>query len=358
MYYSSKRLATNLWDYTAAAAAHASRTTRYWVVGLVSWLLVSVLLRLADEDQGLLALYVSLLLLHGLLLHGFFSFRLLPRLRSKGKRFGGFMLRVFGLVLLSWPVLFGSCMVVTEARDPDECAGFAFLNSLFQLAVTAPLAWALYQRQVRHTQEITGLETELGQTSANLDFLRSQINPHFLFNALNTLYGMALQENSERTAEGIQRLGDMMRFMLHENQQPRILLARKIEYLRHYLDLQSLRIAASPGITLEAHIEDVPDAHWIAPMLLIPFVENAFKHGISLQQKSWIKVSLHHAQGQLYFDIYNSTHVRAEPAHLAESSGIGLANVKHRLALLYPGRHELVIRQTQGEYFVHLTLAL
>jgi two-component system LytT family sensor kinase len=358
MYYTSKRIADKLWTYTAAVSAKSSRATRVMVVGLVCWLLVSLLLYLADEGRGMLSVYVSLLLLQGFLLYNFFLYRLLPRLRSKGKRFGGFMLRVFGLLLLSWPVLFGICMLLTQGRDPDGCAGFAFLTSLFQLAVTAPLSWALYQRQVRRNQEIVGLETELGQTSANLDFLRSQINPHFLFNALNTLYGMALQENSERTAEGIQRLGDMMRFMLHENQQPRILLAREIDYLRNYIELQSLRLVSSPGITLEAHIEDVPDACWIAPMLLIPFVENAFKHGISFQQKSWIKVSLHYASGQLFFDLYNSTHPRPEHDRLAGTSGVGLANVKQRLALLYPNKHELLIRQTQGEYFVHLTLDL
>jgi sensor histidine kinase YesM len=232
------------------------------------------------------------------------------------------------------------------------------LNSIFQLLVTAPLSWVLFQRQARRNQEIAVLETELGQTSANLDFLRSQINPHFLFNALNTLYGMALQENSDRTAEGIQRLGDMMRFMLHENHQPRILLARELEYLRNYIELQSLRIVASPGISIEANIEDVPEASWIAPMLLIPFVENAFKHGISLKRKSWIKITLHCAHGKLYFDVYNSTHPRPEQDRLDEASGLGLANARHRLSLLYPEKHELLIRETRDDYFVHLTLDL
>jgi two-component system LytT family sensor kinase len=356
MYYASKQIADKLWTYTATASAKTSRTTRFVVVGLVSWLLISWLLYIAGEDNGTLSLYLSLLLLHGLLLHSFFFYRFLPQLSAKGKRFGAYALRVVGLLLVSLPILFGIGVALTQ--DPDSSISFALLNTLFQLVITAPLSWALYQRQAKHKQELVGLTTELGQTTATLDFLRAQINPHFLFNALNTLYGMALQENSERTAEGIQRLGDMMRFMLHENQQPRILLAREIDYLRNYIELQSLRLVSSPGITLEAHLEDVPDACWIAPMLLIPFVENAFKHGISFQQKSWIKVSLHYAAGQLFFDLYNSTHPRPEHDRLVAASGVGLANVKQRLALLYPHKHELLIRQTQGEYFVHLTLDL
>jgi len=136
------------------------------------------------------------------------------------------------------------------------------------------------------------------------------------------------------------------------------LLAREIDYLRNYIELQTLRLVSPPGITLEANLEDVPDACCIAPILLIPFVENAFKHGISFQQKSWIKVSLHYAAGQLFFDLYNSTHPRPEHDRLAAASGVGLADVKQRLALLYPHKHELLIRQTQGEYFVHLTLDL
>ncbi|MDB5235840.1 MAG: hypothetical protein JWR44_2833 [Hymenobacter sp.] len=356
MYYTSKRVANNLWASTVAISVKASRFTRFAVVGLASWVLASVLLHFADEDKDELSIYLSLLLLHGLLLHGFFFYSLIPRLHHKGKRHVAYAVRVMAVLLVSWLVLFGVSLALTQ--DPEASAGFVGMNSIFQLLVTAPFSWVLFQRQVRRSQEIAVLETELGQTTANLDFLRSQINPHFLFNALNTLYGMALQENSERTAEGIQRLGDMMRFMLHENHQPRILLAREIEYLRNYIDLQSLRIAASPGIHIDTRLEEVPEANWIAPMLLIPFVENAFKHGISLKRNSWIKVTLHCADDKLYFDVSNSTHPRPEQDRRDEASGLGLANVRHRLALLYPDKHELLIRETREEYFVHLTLEL
>src|SRR5258708_30216883 len=102
---------------------------------------------------------------------------------------------------------------------------------------------------------IRGLEIALDQSEADLQFLRAQINPHFLFNALNTLYGTALQENAERTGEGIQQLGDMMRFMLHENMQQSISLSREIDYLHHFIALQQLRTQTSPDIVIQ---NDIP----------------------------------------------------------------------------------------------------
>src|SRR5690606_9794595 len=154
--------------------------------------------------------------------------------------------------------------------------GFAYFALWICLnLVMIPLAIFVYRRQKERIVQLVNLQTELGQTSAGLSFLRSQINPHFLFNILNTLYGTALQEDAERTSAGIQKLGDMMRFMLHENNQDRILLAREIEYLRNYVDLQLLRTATSPAITVECDINDALESTYIAPMLLIPFVENA-----------------------------------------------------------------------------------
>ncbi|WP_371415906.1 hypothetical protein [Pontibacter sp. SGAir0037] len=115
---------------------------------------------------------------------------------------------------------------------------------------------------------------------------------------------------------------------------------------------------ADPDITIQTKIEDVLEEKFIAPMLLIPFVENAFKHGISLKGQSWIKITLYFAQDKLYYDIYNSTHQKQEHDPEKDKSGIGLENVKQRLALLYPQKHDLVIRETSEEFFVHLTLQL
>lgn len=231
-----------------------------------------------------------------------------------------------------------------------------FLYGLGLIMFVWPLSWWLFRMRLSRKDEVLVLEKALGRSSANLDFLRSQINPHFLFNALNTLYGTALQENAPRTSEGVQRLGDMMRFMLHENNLEKIELSKEIAYLQNYVALQRLRTSTSEDIKIQVNVDEDDYDHTIAPMLLIPFVENAFKHGISLRKRSWIVVSLSCDENHIYFDAYNSVHPRPDNDPEKASLGIGLNNVKRRLALLYPRKHELSIRQTANEFFVHLTI--
>ena len=113
----------------------------------------------------------------------------------------------------------------------------------------------MYKWQQKGNEEVITLKKELKRSSANIDFLRSQINPHFLFNALNTLYGTAIQENADRTSEGIQKLGDMMRFMLRENLQEKISLSREIDYLENYIALQKLRTDSNPAVHIQTSID-------------------------------------------------------------------------------------------------------
>ncbi len=205
--------------------------------------------------------------------------------------------------------------------------------------IITPLSWLVYQQQKDKILQLRGMETALKQSQAGIQFLRSQINPHFLFNALNTLYGTALQDGSGRTAEGIQKLGDMMRFMLHDNNMDHIPMQREIEYLENYISLQKLRIQQSPNINIETHIDISLCTHQIAPMLFIPLVENAFKHGISLVERSWINITLVCDETTIRFTVGNSMHAKQGSDTEKDRGGIGLKNVSERLALLYPGRH-------------------
>jgi sensor histidine kinase YesM len=224
------------------------------------------------------------------------------------------------------------------------------------LLFTTPVSWILYQQRRDEIEELRKKEKELTRSRADLAFLQSQINPHFLFNALNTLYGTAIMEGSDRTAEGIQKLGDMMRFMLHENHQDLINMDKEIEYLQNYLSLQKLRVEPSSNISIEEDINALQCRHRIAPMLLIPFVENAFKHGISLKEKSWIKIRLRCDEHIINFDVSNSVHKIKENDPEKTSSGIGMKNVQERLKLLYPGRHSLLIKSNENEFIIHLSI--
>lgn len=252
----------------------------------------------------------------------------------------------------SWPIPF-----MVYGVDENKAILPAFFSFwLLQLAVTTPISWMIWRQRKDKLLQVRGLQTALGQSEADLQFLRSQINPHFLFNVLNTLYGTALQEGAERTAEGVQKLGDMMRFMLHENHLAEIPMSKEIEYLRNYIALQELRTESAESIRIEASIQETFPGYRIAPMLLIPFVENSFKHGISLREPSWIKLQLHNEGNRILFEIRNSVHARQGDDPEKTRSGIGLKNVLHRLKLLYPNRHEFYMHQDEKEFFVQLTL--
>ncbi|HEY4650113.1 MAG TPA: histidine kinase [Pontibacter sp.] len=329
--------------------------TRDVLTAFVAWMVSVFLLLIINIGEEFTVVW-AIVSLSVFVLYYTAVYALIPKAFQKQRPFRYFALVVaLGMVVSILPV---ALIILLLTQNEDAAFGISCFNAVLQLFVTAPVTWLLYKRQQRGKEEVQVLRKELGKTSANLDFLRSQINPHFLFNALNTLYGTALQENSERTAQGIQMLGDMMRFMLHENHQQKILLSRETDYMRNYIDLQLLRTSVSPNISIETTIAEVLDDKYIAPMLLIPFVENAFKHGISLKNRSWIRISLTCQQNKLFFDVYNSTHPKSEQDTEKDKSGIGLLNVKQRLALLYPERHELIIRETAGEFFVHLTLQL
>lgn len=329
--------------------------TQDCIIAIVVTMIIAFLMTLVDGPIELITTFIIIApTAIGIYALSFYS--LIPQTLNKNKGIFIYLLKVAGIMaLISIPIAFLTALIF-DHKDPVGIV-FAF-NSSIQILLTAPFAWIVYKRKIAGNQEITYLKTALGRSTADLDFLRSQINPHFLFNALNTLYGTALQENSERTAEGIQRLGDMMRFMLQENMQEKILLVREIDYLNNYIALQKLRVQTSPDIAIVLQIEEHVEGLQIAPMLLIPFIENAFKHGISLREPSHINISLQTKENTLYFDVHNSIHVKTTNDTEKYNNGIGLENVKQRLGLMYPGRHELVIRESAKDFFIHLTIQL
>jgi two-component system, LytTR family, sensor kinase len=191
--------------------------------------------------------------------------------------------------------------------------------------------------------------------TAELSFLKSQVSPHFLFNTLNNIYSLA-QLRSDDTPEAILKLSQLMRYMLYEANDPRVALEQEVEYLHNYVDLQRLRLA--DDVEIEFSQEGNLAGKLIEPMLLIPFVENAFKHGVSYQHPSYIRMALRVHADELLFRVQNRRFPVAPPLTAARDSGIGVQNVTQRLRLLYPDRHLLHIEQTADEYLVTLTLAL
>ncbi len=191
-----------------------------------------------------------------------------------------------------------------------------------------------------------------GKTAAELAFLKAQIQPHFLYNTLNTIYALVI-EDSPHTAGAITRLSGMMRYVTDEAPLDYVPLGNELTYLESYITLQELRFGTTVGIS--SIVNGDPDGYRIPPMLLIPFIENAFKHGINPEEDSGIVVRINISNDVLRMNVRNRL-VHARPER--DSTGKGLSNTKARLALLYPGRYELNTSVDEGVYVVSLSLTL
>ena len=220
----------------------------------------------------------------------------------------------------------------------------AMMSILLYLIISTTIRFGA--RGVRRDMVVHELQSKQAQTE--LALLKSQINPHFLFNTLNNLYAMANLQKDSRTADGISRLAHLMRYVIYEANAEKIELSREIEQIRSYIELQKLRFSTEDESRIEFSISGKTDNMFIAPMLLIPFVENAFKHSASVQQPILIEVNLQTVDSQLIFTVKNSINRRQQ--FLNEGNNIGLTNVKRRLELLYPKRHSLNVSD-QGELF-------
>jgi len=208
-----------------------------------------------------------------------------------------------------------------------------------------------WTRQLRERQ---ALETQTMQSE--LRFLKSQVNPHFLFNTLNNLYALTLKKD-EKAPEIVIKLSEMMRYMLYECNEKRVPLQKEVNYIKNYLELEKLRQGKNVDINFElkGQIRD----QQIAPLLFITFLENSFKHGLSNQiDQGFVNIHLEAYDDWVRFYIENSK-PEAAPAQVHKrSGGIGLVNVHRRLNLLYPDRHELKIYDNPNTYAVDLKLYL
>lgn len=199
--------------------------------------------------------------------------------------------------------------------------------------------------------QTTRKEIEKEKLTAELNFLKAQVNPHFLFNTLNNLYYLAYSK-SENTTEVIEKLSRMMRYMIYDSNYPLVQLSKEIEYMQNYISLEKLRI--SDMVKINFSIEGDVDSVMITPLILITFLENAFKHGVSnTSQESWVEVALDCKPGQLNFTVSNS---KPSVSKIDQKSGIGLQNAKRRLELSYPEKHSLKMNELANEYRVHLHL--
>lgn len=216
---------------------------------------------------------------------------------------------------------------------------FVFLSTVYKFSVD----WFFNER------EKTELEKQ--RLTAELAFLKSQINPHFLFNSLNNIYSLAYQK-SDATPNAILKLSEIMRYMLYESNDTRVDLEKEITYLKSFIELQKLRFKGDAFVILEVegHIEGLK----IVPLLLISFVENAFKHGLATDKENPIYINISVHEENMLFTIKNKKNLQNKD----QTGGIGMTNVVRRLDLTYPDKYKLAVENREHEYFSELYLNL
>jgi len=199
-------------------------------------------------------------------------------------------------------------------------------------------------------------EVESKQTKAELDLLKAQVNPHFLFNTLNSIYSLAM-DKSRNTAKAVMFLSKLMRYQLESSKLPLVMLAKEIEFIKDYIELEKLRIKNKCKIDFT--VDGILDNYEIPPLLLIPLVENCFKHGISVnKEKNFIAINIRVEQELLYFESRNSIANNLSEYPDDKSEKTGIENIKRRLELLYKQKYDFGIKKNNEVYYTSLKLEL
>ncbi len=280
---------------------------------------------------------------------------LIPELIKKRKKYWLYVIAFFlmiGVAALIKTVIAvlnpADMMVVrghkSEYNVNEYFIGKAFVGGFFIISsciIKFTIDWFSSERIQRN------LESE--RREMELQFLKSQLNPHFLFNSLNNIYSLAYQK-SDKTADAIMKLSEIMRYMIYESNTPTVSLSKEVDYLTNYIELQKIRF--KDGAFIELTLNGEIDDQKIVPLMLISFVENAFKHGVVNDPSEPVKINIIANQKILHFSVIN------KKSHLNKDAqgGVGLTNVERRLQLVYPDRYKLNVVNSATHYTCELMI--
>ncbi|MGC8749915.1 sensor histidine kinase [Hydrotalea sp.] len=277
------------------------------------------------------------------------AYLLMPKFIYKKKYWEFALIQVVIFVIqivFDW-ILFETFLTV-RTYELKPAILFVFFPFLFILATST--AYRMIRDKIKYDHILQQKEKE--NLTTELSFLRSQVSPHFMFNVLNNMVALA-RKKSDVLEPSLIKLSALMRYMLYEADEEKVPLEKEIEYLQSYIDLQQQRFGNHVTVQFNA---STPDKHYdIEPMLLIPFVENAFKHGTGLIEEAKIMIELKANNNQLLFKVQNKYNPTSSEVK-DKTSGIGLNNVERRLKLLYGNFLHLSIQQQDGWFIVTLQL--
>ena len=269
-------------------------------------------------------------------------------------------------ILIIWIVLFGLHLlhnlinqqfihaVGTSVQQPYIYIKANIIRMFGNPPLICGLLLSLKTIKTWHQKQVQNETLIREKANAELQLLKAQIHPHFLFNTLNNIYSFTLTK-SPLAAELVQKLSDMLGYMITDCDHTMVPLEKEIQLIEDYIGLEKVRYGNR--LDIQMHVNGDYKNKMIAPLLMIPFVENCFKHGASMMRgKQWMQLSIHVNNNVLYFNLTNSKPLH--PVNTKSKNGIGLLNVKKRLGLLYPDKHQLIINVNEGVYNVQLQIEL
>jgi two-component system, LytTR family, sensor kinase len=283
-------------------------------------------------------------------------FFILPRYyknRKIAQAWLAWILLLFAFIFLRYmiqEVLFWHWLGIKNYTDGTSISYYIFDNLYYGgiLIIMSTLFWILDDNQKSQKENFILLEEK---KTAQLAFLKNQVNPHFIFNTLNNIYSL-VSSKSDKALPSIEKLSQLMRYMYKDSDAPQVSLQNEIDYIASFIDLQSIRLSNKESV--QYHFSGNISQYSIAPLLLIPFVENMFKHGVLNQIEKPLIIKIDINNGTLYLTTSNFINT----LHKDEASGIGLDNVKKRLELLYTDKHTLKIEAKENMYTTNLQIKL
>jgi two-component system, LytTR family, sensor kinase len=302
---------------------------------------------------------INLVLRNGFMIYAAYlnAYYLIPKLLKRGQK------KKFWIILTAIVIGFiAYCMVLDFIEVQYLDIGRNVFHNFwlqtqfyfFNISRYVVIGFLLQTLKERGEQKRIIDQISIEKLKAEIDHLKSQINPHFLFNTLNNIYGLTL-EKSEKAPEIVLKLSKMMDYMLYESNEMYVYLKKDIENIKDYVDIERIRNGNKAEITLEVTGE--LENQKIVPLLILPLIENAFTHGLSeMVEGGFIRIFILVGNNKLELKIHNNyqTEITEKPS----GHGLGLVNLKKRLKLFYPGAHELVVEDNPPLYFVTLRLGL
>lgn len=282
-------------------------------------------------------------------------FYLMPKLLFKGKYWQYLSIILPGIILMTVFSVFFHFWLFTEFYNNTGDVALFFISLEGQAVIISEIfmlitfSMTLYLLQQWYQKERLARELQKQKLETELSLLKSQVNPHFLFNALNSIFVM-MDRDVKKSRNMIVQLSDVLSHQIYETQKGEVLLQTEVDNLKNYIEIERTRHGNLADI--DVNIQGDLNGHQIAPMLLLPIVENAFKHSKS-NKGYWIRVNLGLSADELCFEVENSNHKTA-----SSKGGIGLPNLKRQLRLLYPDKHQFLIKNENERFAVNLKIAL